>query len=80
MYRKLPRLLPTCMAEVFGTGILGGLAAYPVAIYIIGQDAGQVAFYAYIVPFLISTVVGSVIAGLALSALRSTGALKTLTA
>lgn len=80
MYRKLPRLLPTCMAEVFGTGILGGLAAYPVAIYIIGQDAGQAAFYAYIVPFLISTVVGSVIAGLALSALRSTGALKTLTA
>ena len=78
VYRKFPRLLPTCMAEVFGTGVLGGLAAYPVAIYIVGQDASQVAFYAFIVPFLISTAVGSVIAGLALSALRSSGALKTL--
>ena len=77
-YAKFPRLLPTCMAEVFGTGVLGGLAAYPVAIYIVGQDASQVAFYAFIVPFLISTAVGSVIAGLALSALRSSGALKTL--
>ena len=35
-----------------------------------GTDAGAVAFYAYIIPFLISTVVGSVAAGLVLMGLK----------
>lgn len=80
MYKKTNNLLLTCAAEVFGTGVLGGLCAWPVAILFMGKSAGDVAFYAYIVPFLISTVVGSVIAGLCLAALKRTGALGRLTA
>ena len=64
MYWKTKKLLLTVAAEIFGTGILGGLCAYPVAVLFMGTDAGAVAFYAYIIPFLISTVVGSVAAGL----------------
>lgn len=61
-----------CAGEVFGTGILGGLAAWPVADLILGQD---VAAYAYMAPFLVSTVGGSIIAGAVLFALKRSGGL-----
>ena len=62
-YHKTKNLIATVVGEVFGTSILGGLCAYPVAICLMGKSAGDIAFYAYIVPFLISTAVGAVIAG-----------------
>ena len=34
----------TLLAEVFGTGILGGLCAYPIAILFMGIQAGEIAF------------------------------------
>ena len=61
----------TCVGEVFGTGILGGLAAWPIATLILGQS---VAVYGYMGPFLISTV-GSIIAGAVLFALKRSGGL-----
>ena len=77
-YHKTRHLLPTLAGEVFGTGILGGLLAWPVAILFMGKAAGEVAFYAYIVPFLVSTVGGSLIAGVILLALEKNGALKNM--
>ena len=65
----------TLVAEVFGTSILGGLCAYPVAILLMGQSVADVAFYAYIVPFLVSTAAGSILSGMLVYALRGTGAL-----
>ena len=62
----------TCVGEVFGTGILGGLAAWPIANLILGQG---VAGWAYMGPLLISTVGGSVIAGAVLFALKRSGGL-----
>ena len=67
----------TLFAEVFGTGILGGLCAYPVAILLMGMQAGEIAFYAYIIPFLVSTVGGAVISAVLLGALKNTGILVT---
>ena len=61
-----------CVGEVFGTGILGGLSAWPIATLILGQS---VAAWAYMGPFLISTVGGSVIAGAVLFALKRSGGL-----
>lgn len=55
VFHKTNKLLPTLVGEVFGTSILGGLCAYPVAILLMGKSAGDIAFYAYIVPFLVST-------------------------
>ena len=78
VYHKTRQLLPTLAGEVFGTGILGGLLAWPVAILFMGKAAGEVAFYAYIVPFLVSTVGGSLIAGVILLALEKNGALKNM--
>ena len=75
IYSRTRKLLPTLAAEVVGTGVLGGLLAYPIAIAFMGVDAASVAFYAYIVPFLVSTVGGSIIAVALLFALEKNGAL-----
>ena len=78
VYHKTQKLLPTLVGEVFGTSILGGLCAYPVAILLMGKSAGDIAIYAYIVPFLVSTAGGAVIAGVLLAALQRSGALHSM--
>ena len=60
---------------MFGTAVIGGLCAYPVAVLLMGQSAGDMAFYAYIVPFLISTAAGSLLSGILVFSLEKTGAL-----
>ena len=68
----------TLLAEVFGTAVLGGLCAWPVAVLIMGRDAGELAFYFYIIPFFVSTAGGAVLSGILLGALSRTGVLKRL--
>ena len=75
---EVAAILAALVAEMFGTGVLGGLCAYPVATLFMNVDAATLAVTAYIVPFLISTVVGSIIAGVLVFALRAGGALKIL--
>lgn len=60
MYAMTRKLEFTCAAEALGTGILGGLAAYPVAKFLMGAEPAGL--FIYIVPFLISTVAGSILA------------------
>lgn len=60
------------LAEIIGTGIIGGVIAYPVAAYILGKN---VAVLFYVVPFLISTTGGSIIAFIIIRALRKSKAL-----
>ena len=78
VYWKTKNLTATLVGEVFGTGVIGGLCAYPIATMFMGVDAAAVAFYAYIVPFLISTVAGSVLAGVLIFALQRSGALNSM--
>ena len=78
VYHKTKNLLATVAGEVFGTSVLGGLCAYPVAIFLMGKSAGDIAFYAYIVPFLISTGVGAVIAGILVFSLQRSGVLRSM--
>ena len=66
----------TYIAEIFGTGILGGLCAYPIAIAFMGKTAGDIAFYAYVVPFLISTIGGTILSGVIVESLKKTKVLK----
>ena len=75
IYSKTKKLLPTLIGEVLGTGVIGGLLAYPIAVAFMGVSAANVGFYAYVVPFLISTAGGSIIAGLLAAALQKNGAL-----
>ncbi|MEG2596960.1 MAG: energy coupling factor transporter S component ThiW, partial [Oscillospiraceae bacterium] len=75
-YWKTKKLSLTLIAEIFGTAILGGLCAYPIAILFMGKSAGDIAFYAYIIPFLISTAAGSVLSGILIISLKKTGIFK----
>ena len=75
IYYKTKNLPATLIGEVVGTGVLGGLCAYPVAILLMGKSASDIAFYAYIVPFLISTVAGSILAGVLIYALKKANVL-----
>ncbi|MGC4018695.1 MAG: energy coupling factor transporter S component ThiW [Muricomes sp.] len=70
VYWKSKKLFPTLAAEVFGTAVLGGLCAWPVAILFMGQTAGNLAFYTYIIPFLISTAAGSFLSGILIYSLE----------
>ena len=79
-FRKSGNLSLTLVAEVFGTGILGGLLSYPIAVAFMGVAAGSIAFYAYVVPFLVSTVGGSILAGALVFALQKSGALTSMRA
>jgi len=73
---KTRNLPATLTAEVLGTGVLGGLAAYPVAKELMGLTPET--YTVYIIPFLISTAAGSILAGLLVYALRKNGALNAM--
>lgn len=75
VYKYTKNIWATCAGEVFGTAILGGLAAYPFAIAFMGKAAGDVAFYAYVIPFLVSTAVGALLSALIITTLQRSGIL-----
>ncbi len=75
VYEKAGNIAATLVGEVFGTAILGGLCAYPVAIYFMGQSAAAIAFYAYIIPFFVSTAGGAAISAVLIYSLKKAGAL-----
>ena len=74
VYKKWKILAPACVSEAFGTGVLGGLAAYPVAKLWMGIDPAG--FTVYMLPFFISTAAGSLIAFALLSMLEQSRALE----
>ena len=78
VYKKTGNILATLLGEVFGTAILGGLCAYPVAILFMGKSAAELAFYAYIIPFLISTAGGALISAALVYSLKKTNALHSM--
>lgn len=69
-YKMMPKLPAAFAGEVFGTGVLGALASYPIAAFVMGNAAA--ALFTFVPSFLISTAVGAAISVLVLSALRRT--------
>lgn len=70
LYKKFKKVEIAVVGEVIGTGIIGALLAYPLAAFVLGKE---VALFVYIIPFSISSIVGSIIAYiiLKLNTLRS---------
>lgn len=58
LFRKSKKYYLAVLGEVFGTGILGGIACYPIAKFVLGQE---VAVFFFVLPFLVSTAGGSII-------------------
>ena len=75
-YKACPKLPVAYVGEVFGTGILGGLASYPIAAFVMGNT--KAALFTFVPSFLVSTAVGAAISVLVLSALKRTHALSAL--
>lgn len=72
MYKYTKKLVLAYAGEVVGTAVLGGMLCYPVATMIMGKEA---ALFAYVVPFGVSTLGGTCIAAILLTALYRSGAI-----
>ena len=59
LYKKFKKIEVAVIGEVIGTGIIGALLAYPLAAFGLGRE---VARFVYIVPFSLSSFIGSFLA------------------
>lgn len=71
LYKRTKKPAAAYLGEVTGTGILGGILCYPVAAMLMGKE---VALFAYVLPFLMSTLCGTVMAALLTGILIRSGA------
>ena len=62
------RLPSAYVGELFGTSVLGGLCAFPIAAFIMGNEAATL--FGFILPFFISCVVGTVAAVFIVTAMK----------
>ncbi|MDO5142465.1 MAG: energy coupling factor transporter S component ThiW [Eubacteriales bacterium] len=75
-YKLWPRLSVAYAGEVLGTGILGGMASYPIAAVLMNNASA--ALFTFVPSFLISTAVGAAISVFVLAALQRTHVFETL--
>ena len=78
LYKYTKKLPGAYVGEVFGSGIIGGILAYPIAYAIMGNESA--ALFTFVVPFLISTCGGTIIAIIIMGALKKTGILASMQA
>lgn len=76
LYQKTRALPAACAGEVIGTALIGGMLAFPVARLVMGNTGA--ALFTFVVPFLISTAGGTIIAAVVLTFMKQTGALAQL--
>jgi len=60
LYKYGKKLPFAYIGEVIGTGLIGGILSYPVAAFIMGNET--VALFTFVIPFLISTSGGAIVA------------------
>lgn len=78
LYKSVKKLPAAYFGEVFGTGIIGGILSYPVAYLIMGNKSA--ALFTFVVPFLISTCGGTILAIVITLALHKAGVLENMKA
>ncbi|MDD3796204.1 MAG: energy coupling factor transporter S component ThiW [Lachnospiraceae bacterium] len=60
LYQAVKKLPAAYVGEVVGTAVIGGMLSYPIAAFILGNKSA--ALFTFVVPFLISTAGGTIIA------------------
>ena len=73
LYHYIKKLPAAYIGEEFGTAVIGGMLSYPVAAFIMGSKGA--ALFTFVVPFLISTAGGTLLAVLITVPLKQTGVL-----
>jgi len=71
-YRYLKKLPFAFLGEVIGTGVFGALLAYPVTTLVMSREAS---LFGFVIPFVISSAGGTIIAALIVYTLKRTKAL-----
>ena len=71
LYKAIKKLPAAYAGEIFGTGVIGGMLAYPIASLAMGN--ANAALFTFVVPFLISTCGGTAIAAVITIALKNSG-------
>ena len=73
LYKYFKNNFVAYVGEVIGTGIIGGIIAYPVATFLIGKEATM---FMFVIPFLASTVIGGAMGLIIVQGLKKTNILK----
>ena len=71
-FMKKIRLPMAYAGELFGTSVIGGMLSYPVASFIMGKEA---ALFTYVFPFFVSSLGGTIIAIIVVTAMKRVKAL-----
>ena len=74
LYRFVKKTPAAYVGELVGTGLIGGMLSYPGALLVIGND--KAALFTFVIPFLISSLGGTIIAVIIVTALSKTGVLR----
>ncbi len=75
LFQKFRVKIWAIAGEIFGTGIIGGILAFPIAKFILGKEF--TAFF-FVIPFLASTIGGSLIAYILLTVMEKNKSMKTI--
>lgn len=68
LYKFFKALPAAYIGELFGTSVLGGLLAYPIAKFIVGNS--EAALFGFVMPFFISCAGGTILAVVIVTALK----------
>lgn len=74
LYRFVKKTPAAYVGELVGTGLIGGMLSYPIALLVMGND--KAALFTFVIPFLISSLGGTIIAVIVVTALSKTGVLR----
>ncbi|MCL1925145.1 MAG: energy coupling factor transporter S component ThiW [Defluviitaleaceae bacterium] len=74
LYKTSGKILLSSIGELIGTGLIGAIVAFPVARFIIGNEAATL--FLFVVPFGLSSLAGSAIGFIVLKASNLIGILK----
>lgn len=62
------RLISAFCGELVGTSVIGGMCAFPIALLVMGNE--KATLFGFVFPFFVSCVVGTVIAAVAVVAMK----------
>lgn len=68
LYRYKKHLLAAYAGELLGTSVIGGILSYPIAMLLMGNTSA--ALFTYVVPFFISSLGGTVMAAVLVTAMK----------
>ena len=70
LFKKTQKSFIAMLGEVIGTGVIGGIVAYPVAKFFMGRE---VAAFFFVTPFILSSIAGAFIGYVLFKVIVKTG-------